>query len=306
MCWSCSRGLTSPGRGAPERRSSARISFGRGEDALVEAGDEDHPEGQRAHRDERRDGDPLGRAVPARRPAEARLHQLGGDAEAHRQVGGHEGRDVDQRAERIAERRLLVAGLGEDGLGDRAPQERRVGLERRRGAARRIREGDQLPRDDPQRAGGRLEPGRQIERQHLFAVEDERALLAAPRPRQKRAQRQPPQPLLPAGPIARQVALRPDRRGRRHGRSRAPRRAPASPRDRPRGSGARRRGASPRAADPAARESRAAAPAGARPRRGSAARRGGGDRRSCAAGATPPRTPPARAAGRPARWRPGR
>ena len=118
-------------------------------------------------------------------------------------------------------------------------------------------------------------PGGRFEGQHLFAVEDERTLLAAPRPGQKRAQRQPPQPLLPAGPIARQVALRPGRRGRRHGRSPAPRRAPANLPDRPRESGGRRRGASPRAADRAARESRAAAPARARPRRGCAARRGG-------------------------------
>ena len=123
-------------------------------------------------------------------------------------VGGHEASDVLEGAERVAQRRLLVARLGEDGLGDGAPEERRVGLERRGGAARGVREGDQLAGDDPQRAGGRLQIRRQIEREHRLALEHERPLLAAARSGQERAQRQPPQPLIPAGAIAVEVARR--------------------------------------------------------------------------------------------------
>ena len=143
------------------------------------------------------------RGVPPRRAltSSAATRKLTGS------VAGQRGRDRLDGAEGVAQRCLLVAGLGEDGLGDCPPEERRVGLERRRGAARGAREGDELAGDDPQRAGRRLEIRRQIDRKHRLAVEHEGSLLAAARSRQERPQRQPPQPLIPAGAIAIEVAV---------------------------------------------------------------------------------------------------
>ena len=143
MCWSCSRGVTSPGCRALARRSSARTASGAGKtrssrpatkiirNGSARIGTNDAtvtPSGARCRR-----------GVAPRRAltSSAATRKLTGSA------GGMNAATSAIAAERVAQGRL-VAGLGEDRLGDRPPQQRRVHLERRRGAAGGLGEGDQL------------------------------------------------------------------------------------------------------------------------------------------------------------------
>ena len=170
MYWSCSRGETSPGRGAAARRSSAPRCRAPG--TRPRPGRPRTPRGRGARASATNDATvtPAGARAPppaARRPA-GRVHQLGRDRGSSPRRSG--GRDVSRSAPAPRSTRRSAASSSsasaEDRLGDRpraaAPRTRRT-APRRRAAVRA--KAISSRGEDPQRARAPARRRRQLGRQ---------------------------------------------------------------------------------------------------------------------------------------------
>ena len=139
--------------GRPARPQVERVQrFGGGEHALVETGHEDHPERQRPHGDERRDGHPFGRPMTAAFAGpQARPHKLGRHQEAGRQLGRNSFRHTFQGREAVSERAFFLGRGGPDDRRKGASNEVEPNRNGRGAAARGAGEGQELAGQNAER-----------------------------------------------------------------------------------------------------------------------------------------------------------